>query len=102
MIHYKLPKNKSIFSISLTLDDTDYIIDFSWNDRDSHYYIELKDSTNTMVCSQRRLVVNSRLFGGTPLLGMLFLYSQTGLYDPPLFGLYDDFWLIYYEESDLA
>lgn len=89
------------------LDGRDYLLDFSWNGRESRWYVTVLDADGVLICGSRKVVVGGRIANRTAdpraPLGVLCAVDVSGSdIDPGIDDLGERVVLGYFDAADIA
>ena len=101
-----LPTNLPHFEFSVDLDDEVFVLEMRWNERDSSWYLTIKDSLDTILIAGRKVLVNLPLTSRFRRLGMpkgeLIAIDTTGEdLDPGESDLGSRVQLVYFDAASL-
>ncbi|MBU0975160.1 hypothetical protein KKD03_05675 [Patescibacteria group bacterium] len=95
------------FSKVATLDGTDFILEFQWNEREARHYCSLKDAAGTELVGATKVVVDTPWLvhetSASMPAGQLWFIDSTGAgIDPGLLDLGRRVQLMYVEEANVT
>jgi hypothetical protein len=106
MIYLHIDPDSARYEYRMVIDQRTYTIRMDWNDRDSSWYMNLKDDNDAYLLVGQRIAVGCDLFRNKAIPGMpqgvLLCLDTTGLQEDPGFSDLDTrHYLIYASPSEL-
>jgi hypothetical protein len=102
------PVGTAAWSQTTTLDGREFVVRFTWNQRDGHWYVDLADQDDAAIVSGRALTLGVTLLAGVTdarrPAGDLAVLDTTGAndLDPGFADLGARFQLVYFTAADFA